>query len=245
MKALGEIKSTYLKDSATAFKVNMERGMFFAMLPTELVFQSINNARMSANAIFKVHKIGAMTLREQMDIPASADVLLEFQKECGENERIAPAISNSLRIEIGVGNVIEFLRTNKHMQASMDAMFTSIVLESWLFFEALCSDLWVAAVDNGGPVITSRLTMNQKWEKGEMLASSTTEIQSNAKTHPGSFRRETGMVSFQKLRSIKFYFAIAFGNEVEKIFEQTTNGYLVALNDVRNCIAHSAGKIDG
>ena len=149
--------------------------MSFAMLPTELVFQSINNARLSANA-----------------------------------------------------------------------MFTSIVLESWLFFEALCSDLWVSVVDSGGPVISARILANQSWESGkeQMLASNTVGVKSNAKTHPGSYRREIGQVSFQKLRSIIHYFKISFGDECGKIFDQSASGYIRALNAVRNCIAHSAGKVD-
>ena len=183
---------------------------------------------------------------EQANFVQTQDMILEFAKECGEYERLPSQLTEQMRVEIGVGRIEKLLNTNEHMRASMDAMFTSIILESWLFFEALCSDLWAAGVDNGGPVISARVLANQTWESGkeQMLAANAIGVQSNAKTQPGSYRREIGQVSFQRLRSIIHYFKIAFGDDAGKIFDQTAAGYVRALNAVRNCIAHSAGKVD-
>lgn len=153
---------------------------------------------------------------------------------------------DALRMRMVSNMTSALLRQNPEMQASMEAILTSIILESWLFFEALCSDMWVAAVDSGGPIICARIIGNQAWESGkeQMLASSTIQIQSNAKTHPGSYRREIGQVSFQKLRSIKHYFKIAFTEKASRLFDNTAGGYIYLLSAVRNCITHSAGKLD-
>jgi len=131
------------------------------------------------------------------------------------------------------------------MQKSLDTLFTSVVLESWLFFEAFCSDLWVTTVDNAGDIISGRVIAYQKWEKGEMLASNIPHpIISKAKTQPGSYRRDLEMVSFQTLRSIKQFFKAAFGDNIGGIFDNTASGYITALSEVRNCITHRAGKVD-
>jgi hypothetical protein len=244
LKELNDLDSPILKESAKAFASNIQRTASFAILPVEIFFQSSRNTRMTANAVFKALGIGAMTLREQMELSPTAEMQLEFAKEAGEYERMDKAVEMKLRYDIGVTWVERFLEGNENMRASIDALMTSIVLESWLFFETLCADVWVASVNNGGPLISGRIRMNQKWEKSEMLASSVPASQSNPKTHPGSFYRETGMVSFQKLRSIKDYYKVLFGNDVLTVFDVVSGGYIYALSAVRNCITHCAGRID-
>ena len=142
-----------------------------------------------------------MSIVDQFNLELTDDLKLAFAKEAGEFDRTGAVIGERLRVGIGVARTEEMLRRNSNMRDSMDAMLTSIVLESWLFFEALCSDLWVATVDNAGPVISARIELFDKWEKSEMLATSVTI--SNAKTQRGSFKREIGQVSFQKLRNLK------------------------------------------
>jgi len=78
-----------------------------------------------------------------------------------------------------------------------------------------------------------------------MLASSAPSVIANPVTNSGSYRREIGQVSFLKMRSIEKFLKAAFGDEIGKIFNDTAGGYIYALSDVRNCIAHSAGKVDG
>lgn len=245
LSSLEMIVSPHMKDCAIAFKENIERTASFAVLPVELFWQGSRNTRMTANAIFNSMGIGAMALIDQMELQPTPDMILEFAKKAGVYERMSPDALNSLRFTVGINQVDRFLKNNEHMRASMDALFTSIVLEAWLFFESLASDLWVVAVDCGGPVISGRVLQNQKWEKGDMLASAVPLAESNPKTHPGSYRREIGLVSFQKLRSIKDYYKVIFGESFGKVFDDTAGGYIFALSAVRNAIAHNAGRVDG
>jgi len=49
----------------------------------------------------------------------------------------------------GVEYVERLVKVSHGMHQSMEAIMSSVVLESWTAFEILASDLWVAAVDNG------------------------------------------------------------------------------------------------
>ena len=52
------------------------------------------------------------------------------------------------------------------------------------------------------------------------------------------------MVSFQKLRLIRKYYGIAFGQNAESLLDDTSSGNIYLLSAIRNCITHSAGRID-
>ena len=246
LHAIHSVKSECLKPCAIAFMSNMIRSASFAMLPVEMAFQSSRNTRITANAIFRATGKGDMTMGEQIDTEATPEMVAEFSKEIEKCEQEEAALGNALRLRVGVSTIERFLAMNGEMQSSIDALYTSIVLESWLFFEAMCADLWVAGVDNAGPVICARVLANQSWESGkeQMLAANALGIQSNAKTNPGSYRREIGQVSFQKLRAIRSYYKMAFGGEADRLFDDTEGGYIYALSAMRNCITHSAGRAD-
>src|SRR4030095_17242536 len=94
--------------------------------------------------------VGAMTMREHTDFTPTKAMMGEFIKEGEAHSLAEPDGERELRYIVGLGQTELFLKGNEQMRASVDALFTSIVLESWLYFEALCGDLWVTAVDNGG-----------------------------------------------------------------------------------------------
>jgi hypothetical protein len=52
------------------------------------------------------------------------------------------------------------------------------------------------------------------------------------------------MLSFQRYRLIKFWYKTAFGQNIEKLFNQIGGGYIRALSAVRNVILHRGGIAD-
>ncbi len=206
--------------------------------------QSRRDQQFQANAIYRTTGKADLTPEETWDTDWTAEMRNEFQKQAMAFQQKTMEEHRDAVFHVGVTGTEIFCQTSKQMRASMDAMLTSITLESWLFFEAFASDLWVCAVDNWTPSIAARMLANQRWEKSETKASSAMQISSNAKTHPGSFWRELGMVSFDKLRLIKLFFGTAFGADAEKLFDSVDGGYIHALSAFRNCIAHRAGRID-
>ena len=69
-------------------------------------------------------------------------------------------------------------------------------------------------------------------------------LEYDARRELGSFLRETGRVSFQKLDHIRLYYAEAFGKPVNSLFDTTCDGLIFALAAFRNALTHNAGKAD-
>lgn len=248
MDAFLQIKSDCLKPCASAFRLNLIRTVNFALLPAELCSQSRRDAYFQSNAVFEATGKGHISLSEMLDPPAVSEKAVQyFLQQAADFEALEFQERVRFTYMYGVLVAETFAKSNPMMSSSMEALLTSIVLESWLFFEAFASDLWVAGVDNGGAEIMGRIHSCDKWEKSEenIKAHQGIAINANAKTQPGSYLREIGKVSFQKLRSIRYYFGVAFGNTAQKLLEETSGGFIDALNAVRNCMAHSAGKVDG
>jgi hypothetical protein len=240
---LSSIKSECLKECASAFEVNMTRTASFAIMPAEISFMARRDQSIYDNSNFKVTG-KPVSLDDFIGKEIPEGVQEEAGKMIDEFRSEPEDKKNRLKAVFGLNYIETMLKVHPAMQASMDAMLNSIIIDSWLFFEAFASDLWCVGVDNGGNIIAGRVVAYQGWEKGDMLASSVPSTIFRARTQPRSYRREIGQASFQKLRSIKQYFKAAFGTGIEKLFDDVDSGYIHALSDVRNCIAHSAGKVD-
>ncbi|MCX6848890.1 MAG: hypothetical protein NTY98_08210 [Verrucomicrobia bacterium] len=246
MKDLTQIKSACLRPCVDAFHANMTRTCVFSMMPANITWEINRDSIIASNAQFRVRGIERSLRAFALQQPPNDFFefeMMECEKQLAEymtwtkDERMA-ALWNA-----GV-MVVEQQIMDPLMKTSINALYTSVILESWLFFEALVSDLWVAAVDNSTGRIFGRLLANQKWEKPDEKVSGLPTAEANPKTHPGSFWKEVGMVTFQKRRNIEDYYAITFGPEIKSVFKTVASGDIWALNAFRNCIVHSAGKID-
>ena len=128
------------------------------------------------------------------------------------------------------------------MKSSIDAMFTSIVLETWIYFEAFAADLWTAALDGCTQDMAVKVWMNKEWKKKDegLSAEDVYKLKFDPRSQLGSFLREIGRVSFQSLSKIAKNFAAVFGELKTKDFEKD----IILLSAFRNCIAHRAGVVD-
>lgn len=246
MNQFEQVKSDCLRPCALVFRSNLMRTANFAMLPAELTFSNRRDALFQSNALFVATGKGVSTIDELLSTDLTDEILSEFRRQGDELSKVGIERQKYYRGVLGVNIVERFSQTVPEMQSSMDAIFVSIVLESWLFFEAFVGDLWVASVDNAVKSISNRLGVFNQWANPEekITPDEALTMEYDAKTHPGSFLREAGKVTFTKLRSIKKFYGAAFGKEAERIFEEVDGGRINVLSGVRNCIIHSAGKID-
>jgi hypothetical protein len=130
---------------------------------------------------------------------------------------------------------------------SIQALLYAVVVESWMAFEIFVADLFCEALDHGLP--EWRINIGRKYK--EFIGGSNWEPQKIAPrvVHDpqeayGSFLKDNDAISFQKFRSIRFWYKTAFGKEIERFFRETEGGYLRALSAVRNVILHKAGIAD-
>jgi hypothetical protein len=147
---------------------------------------------------------------------------------------------------IGVKYIEFSLTIDENMRESMMAILSTIVLESWTAFECLASDLWVTAVDHGPKDVRNRVMISKNWlaSDDQITPEKIHELEYDSSQRLGSFLRDVGKVSFQKLDYIRRFYCSAFGKEVNQLFEKTEQGYIFALSAFRNGLIHNAGKAD-
>jgi hypothetical protein len=110
----------------------------------------------------------------------------------------------------------------------------------------MAADLWCVGVDNGPKELASRVMLSKELLRGDDQITPKTAhtIEHDVRTEPGSWLREVGRVSFQKIEYIRTYYAVAFENYVRKMFDEIGGGYIFALSAYRNALIHNAGKAD-
>lgn len=241
-----KIKSNCLRGCASDFRWNMMRTATFGYLPNEVAFLTAQWQAFEMSAIQKVSG-KTVSFRELGFIQLTPEILKQIKAEIEEYEDLPDEDKNLHRLAIGLSNVEQLAENNIGMQRSLEALMTSIILESWLFFEALCSDLWVSAVDNGTKEISNRIGSFGGWNNPDenIKPQDAGNLEFDARTNFGSFLREIGKVAFTKLRDIKRFYTAAFGESVAKVFDQASGGWIHALAATRNCILHSGGMVDG
>ena len=125
--------------------------------------------------------------------------------------------------------------------AAIKAIFRSIIIESWLYFEVFAGDLWSAAVDHGPAIFRGNVMDCNEWDKEDKIkVRDVCKLGYDPGKLVGTFYRDIGKASFQKLSSIRKNYEILF-NKTDKDF---LKGDLHLLSAYRNAIVHRAGKAD-
>jgi hypothetical protein len=165
--------------------------------------------------------------------------MVEYQS-MPDKERVGLAFS------MGINYVESLIALHPNMGDSADAIFASIILGSWTAFECLASDLWAIGVDKGPKTVAACLFLSNRLERGEdnLTLEKLASLDSDIRVSPGSFLKEVGRVSFQRLDQIVKFYSIAFGDEYKKVFDDTAVGYIFALSSIRNVLTHRSGIAD-
>ena len=243
--ALSLIRSVQLKEIVGVFDSNMGRTATFAIMPTSVAFSVRRDQVFFQNAILKTTGKSA-ELMDFLTLKSTPEILAEVNRSALEYKALPAGIKDQLRGILGVEYIEELLAEHPAMQKSIEALFESVVMGSWTAFETLAADLWAAGVDFGKPEVCGRVLLSNQWEKPDegIKPQHIPLLESNPKTHVGSFYKEIGKVSFQKLHVAKRYYGIAYGEEAEHMFDSVCGGDIWLLSAFRNAIAHCAGKAD-
>ena len=140
---------------------------------------------------------------------------------------LSPGQITEVKIHLGVNCIEALIKMRPEMQASADALFGSVVMESWTAFECLAADLWVIVVNNG-PAKFRQDVLASKYLKNGKSTSSKGEKASSidpGKDFAGGLR-EQGRVSFQTLWNIQNYYEIICGKAKGKEIFALCDSYL-------------------
>jgi len=119
----------------------------------------------------------------------------------------------------------------------IDALYFSMVLNSYAAFETLASDMWVAVL-NWKPSLYDRFV---KSEDTKVTVGDMAKFGFDLRTRMGDFLRETNTSSFGSLNAIKRSYMSVFGQPIEAAF---TGHHINRTEKTRHLIAHRAGLID-
>ena len=239
-------KNGYLIPPFRIFESALARTQSLAAMPMMVACHATLHQLFLSNANFWETGRGAISINELL--------LLNFPEKIGSSIRQESASMSArpqkehdtVSATIGIRHIEAELKSSEGMRSSMDAIFTSIILQSWTAFESLAADLWVAAVDNG-PERLCRLVINSgslKKSDESITPKDLFDLQYDARTHLGSFLRDTRRVSFQSLKEISKTYGIGFEKKGAEIFLKTNSGEIFLLAAFRNVFAHRNGSID-
>lgn len=243
-----DFRTDYLRPIAEAFQWNLLRLSTYTTFPAWIALEALReqlwldhanvNAGIPLNPdLFKFRSEGAA--------PKAAE---EFNRLVEEYRHMSGIKLMDLLYGIGVSYIEHRLQVRGQQSAKLgiEALFSTVIIDSWTAFENLASDLWVVAVDKGPKEIASRAFLSKQLRTPEDQITPKTihKLEHDLKEQPGSWLREVGKVSFQRLDDIKLFYAEVFGKDVKKLFDEVDGGYIVALSAFRNALIHNAGKAD-
>ena len=243
------LQSECLKPVASAFFENVARTDSFTLFPAVLAAESLQDQLWLDYAVFKVTgKISTLSRRLSKDkSKAVRNELARLYKAHHRRFMAGKDTGIKRKIEAGVRQINIMTSHETGSSDSIKALLFAVIVESWMAFEILVSDLFYESLDHG--ISEWRINVGQKynefsrgsnWEPQKVAPGVIHDPQKNY----GSFLRDNGAISFQRFRSIKFWYKTAFGENCAKLFREVEGGYIRALSAVRNVILHKNGIAD-
>lgn len=244
MQDLATVRTESLKGIVSAFIHNTGRARALALAFAEIAYIVRRDQWCMDCARLKIE--GELQ-SPFCDTPVSEALEKEFASQRLSWEQASDDVKSSLRGHFGVRYVQELVQSNPEMDVSLEALLSSIIIESWIAFETMAADLWVAAVDVGPAVLRKRVLLKtiKPGSENDPVADLTSEdeIEHDPAKNLGSALRQARKVSFQKLHSITRNYEIAFASRVKAIFADE-NGYIAVLAAYRNALIHNGGEAD-
>lgn len=248
-EALLNLRSPCLKPVASLFFKNLARTDSFTLFPAVAAYESVLEQYFIDLATFKA--FGKIYRRKRKYSPKEQSrynaELAKIYKAHNKRIKAGKEVSMDQKLRRGADKIQRLASYQLGSSQSLEALLFAVIVESWMSFETLVSDLFYTALDKG----PSEWRINVGKKHKEFTGGSDFEptkvapaIAADPQEGYGSFLRDHDMISFQKFRAIKFWYRIAFGNACEKLFYKTEGGYIRALSAARNVILHKAGIAD-
>jgi hypothetical protein len=248
LKKFSSIRSPHLRDCAKAFSANIGRTGIFALMPAEVAFRARRDHSVFNQAIFnttgKLPKLG-----EFLGGDPPTGYQEELKKLDAEYFSLSRKTQRRLRNAFGIGYVVALLTFQAQMRESMDAMFASIIFESWTAFECLAGDAWIATVNHAPKKISTKVASSRFSESGDVITpKSLNNLGYDLNANFGRFLVDTKRFSFLGLGDIINAYAALFDVRDDRAtlgtFNRVSKGYIFALSAIRNLLVHKSGKVN-
>jgi hypothetical protein len=238
MSDLATLRTRKLHSLANTFALNTARASALSVALAEVAYQVRRDQWCVDYSVFKTEK----TVRKPFEVfTPSRAVKDEFSRQLEQLLNLSEEKKSRLIANWGAGAIKNMLRFSVGMDTSLEALLSSIVVEAWIAFETLASDLWVRAVDLSP---TLRKRVNARTPRADRSDLQLPEqLQIDPARRFGSSLREARKVSFQRLPYIVRNYEIAFGAKIKSAFK-ADNSYIYALSAFRNAIIHNGGRAD-
>lgn len=242
---LSSVETLCLRPPVQIYQDSITRTANLAVMPAMIAFIARRDQLYISNARFKVEGKGYTKLEELGSEQFTDEIVEAVNEQIESFSELPDSLQKHLKGELGARYIEFHLKDSPPVQSSIEAILTSIVIESWTAFESLASDLWVAALDEGPKAIANRMFATEEFKRGEPITvKMLRDLEYDARRNLGKFLRETRRVTFQSLDSIRRAYIIAFADEAKNLFHGTNNGYIEALSAFRNVFVHRSGKAD-
>jgi hypothetical protein len=202
----GDFKSECLRPTAEALQRNIIRTANFAKMPAWIALEAKREQLWFDHATIETGGKIEPDLTRFASQDVNPEVVALVNQRIREWRKISVEILRTLMDQIGIDWVERRGYWSQAISLGVAALFETIIVEAWTAFETLCTDLWIATLDNdNGSIITNV-------KKPGVLLNAWKKITPtfNPKTHPGSFQVETRQAAFQNLKVIKRLYGAAF-----------------------------------
>lgn len=238
---LKDFRSECLRPVADGFLWNLVRTSTFALFPAWIALEAIREQLWLDHSIIASGREISPDLSRWGEDEYSPEIEREYDRLVNIYRKLPKEQIRRFLADIGVGYIEHRLGIpgQEAVPIGVEALFSTIIIESWTTFETLARELWVVALDEDDGTINSRVQVAGVLQKPRKRIKPTF----NPKTHQGSFQSETRQVTFQRLEDIKKLYSAALGQPAEAAFN-LEDGYIDVLNAFRNVIVHKRGKAD-
>lgn len=242
-KLLKAIRSKCLGSVLGAFASNLMRTASLAFTPAEIAYRARRDQRFDDYAAFK----STGEVSPQLSFLVEDELPENIQKELGterEKEQTLPQSElNERKKDFGVAYVESLLQGSVGAHVSIEAVLSSVIVESWSTFESLAGDLWKTAVNHGPPILAQRVNLATHDKPDRNVAAHWKDkLQYDPRQDYAGALVESGRVTFRRLDKIVEWYSITFEDRARQIFRD--NRDINALAAYRNSLIHNSGRAD-
>jgi hypothetical protein len=232
-----------LRPLAKAFAVNVVRTSTFAFTPAEIAFRAKLSQVWLDSAIVKTTGKLEPGLLETLQEEAVEEIHKAVQAHADVFKTRSKEEINDLRDIAGVAFVEHMLATTRGMQVTMNALLSSVVIESWMAFETLTPSLWMAAVNHGPPEFAQRVNIAIQGKADSKTPEHWKDkLRHDPRKDYAASLIEVGTVSFRRLERIIYWLSVSVENNVRELFKEYRD--IHALAAYRNVLIHNSGRVD-
>jgi hypothetical protein len=129
------------------------------------------------------------------------------------------------------------------VRTAFEAILSTMLLDTWMAYESLSTDLWINAVNLRPKALVRNFTKAQSKGSQEKSVPITALMDRdfNVQACMGRFLHDTGKVDFSSLRNTQMEYRRAFGDDADDVFNDER---LRILELIRNLLAHRGGIVD-